>query len=78
MNYLFKIMLACSLVFGFAYSSAYKPSDNKLHCKVCRGSHFEPTKKFTKFIGQNEDRILKSASFYRCSDCGAVTDIVVN
>lgn len=78
MKYLFKIMLACSLVFGFAYSSAYKPDDGKLHCKVCNGAHFVPSKKYTKFITVDDDRFLKSASFYQCSKCGNPTDIVVN
>lgn len=72
-----KITLACVMVFGFTYSLAYKPNDDKLHCKVCNGTHFVPSKKFTKFINQNEDRVLKSASFYKCSNCGSTTDIVV-
>ncbi len=77
MKNILKITLACIMVFGFTYSFAYKPDDGKLHCKVCNNTHFVPSKKFTKFINQDEERVLKSASFYTCSSCGSTTDIVV-
>jgi hypothetical protein len=78
MKNILSVFLACSMVFSFSYGFAYKPDDGKLHCKVCSGTHFVPTKKYTKFIGEGDNRFLKSASFYKCSKCGSPTDLIVN
>jgi hypothetical protein len=75
MKYLFKLLLVCSLVFGFGYTFAYKPNDDRLHCKVCNDTHFVPSAKITKFIGDMDNRTITSGIFYKCAHCGALTDI---
>ena len=77
MKYLIKIVLACSFVFGFGYTFAYRPNDNQLHCKICNYTHFTPSKKITKFSGEGDNRVIKSGVFYKCGDCGFVTDVQV-
>lgn len=78
MKYLFKITLACSMVFGFTYTFAYKPNDEKLHCRVCSNTHFYPSNKITKFVGQGDSRVVSTGVFYKCSDCGMVSDVKLN
>jgi hypothetical protein len=78
MKNILSVALACVMVFGFTYGFAYKPEDGKLHCKVCSGTHFVASRKYTKFVGKGDNRILKSASFFQCSKCGNPTDIVVD
>lgn len=78
MKYLIKIVIACSMVFGFTYTFAYKPNDDKLHCKICRNTHFIPSQKLSKFVGEGDSRIISTGIFHKCADCGALTDVKVN
>ena len=77
MKHLIKVVLACSMLFGFTYTFAYKPNDGKLHCKICDQTHFITSRKITKFSGEGDDRTVKSGVFYKCADCGFLTDIQV-
>lgn len=77
MKYLFKVVLACTFVFGFTYTFAYKPDDEKLHCKVCNSTHFTSSRKITKFTGEGDSRVINSGVFYKCSDCGMISDVMV-
>jgi len=78
MKYLFKLSLVCSFIFGFAYTFAYKPNDDKLHCKICDNTHFIPSAKITKFIGDMDNRKIAAGIFYKCAHCGALTDFKVD
>ena len=66
------------MVFGFTYTFAYKPSDDKLHCKICNSTHFIPSKKMSKFIGEDEQRVISTGIFHQCANCSALTDVKVN
>ena len=78
MKNVLSVAVACAMAFSFAYGFTYKPDDGKLHCKVCNGTHFVPSKRYTKFIGTDNNSFLKTASFYLSSACGHPTYIVIN
>ena len=78
MKKLLSMVLMLSMVFGFTYTFAYKPSDDKLHCKVCNNTHFINSKRLTKFTIENGEPVIRTGSFYKCSDCGMLSDIRVH
>lgn len=71
------MVLVCSMLCGFTYTFTYKPSDDKLHCRVCNNTHFVTSKRLTKFIVENGETVIRTGSFYKCSDCGMLSDIKV-
>lgn len=73
-------LLFFTLIVGFAFGLICdgKPdNDHKLQCKRCNSTYFVVSPKTTKFVGEGDQRKKKTASFYKCTKCGILSDEVV-
>ena len=77
MKQLVAVIFSCFFVYGCSFAVARKIDENKMHCKVCNGTKFVPSRKISKFVIVNEQPIFKTGSYYKCTECGLISNVRV-